>query len=163
MIISFFLIMGLLSTIGCCRKGECEEDENDYRDKYVGPYNFTTHDFVEGGIYPNPWTVCLDTTIYFTGTIEKYGKDRLKITFKPDAKEPDWDPNGYISFPIPIDGLIYPVVDDEGILSYPEYRCDKGKFEGFFSNNEVSIKYGQYAGHGGHEEHTIQGIKTNKK
>jgi len=155
----FFYCLAIIAIIfTACKK------ETDYRDKWTGTYEFTTHDFVEGGYYPNPWTVSLDTTIYFTGTIKKFGKDRLKITFKSNAKEPGWDPDPRIStFTLPIYGLIFPRVCNLGDLDYPEFRCDKGGFEGSFSNNEVSIKYWQSAGHYGYENYTIQGIKINKK
>jgi hypothetical protein len=68
---------------------------------------------------------------------------------------------------IKVNGLIYPVVDELGVLSYHGFNGGSGKhyFTGSFSSNEVNIRYyGNGAlGQAARESHTIQGIKINKK
>jgi hypothetical protein len=134
----------------------CKKDK-DYRDKWVGNWDFTTIDYHKDGVV-GPFIEETDTT-YFIGTIEKHGTNRLKITFKPNALEPDFTE---IVYPLRVNGLIYPIVCNLGDFDYPEFRCDKGGFSGCISGNQINIYYQQSAGHFGNESHTIQGIKINK-
>ena len=138
----------------------CKKDK-DYRDKWVGDWDFTTIDYHKYGIVHDPFIEETDTT-YFIGTIEKHGTNRLKITFNPDAIEP-----------FPIKGLMYPKVDDSGTISYPEYISSLlsyyyGTFSGSISEDAIIINYKSEIGANGPlgyrdwETHTIQGIKINK-
>ena len=122
----------------------------------MGTYNFTTID--DEQFYYSFWdslTIRQDTT-NFTGSIEKYGENRLKIMFKSEATEPNF---GY--FP-QLNGLMYPIVDSLGYLSYPEIGDTRPYFKGSFYSNEININYGNFA-HIGSTSHKIQGIKINIK
>jgi hypothetical protein len=131
----------------------------DYRNKWVGDWDFTTTSAIGylNGYFE--WDFTYDT-VNFAGIIERYGKDRLKITFKPNDKEPDFTGK---FFPVQINGLIYPRICNFGYIDYPEYKCDRGGFSGCFSDNKINIYYEQGAGHFGLENHKIQGIKTNNR
>ena len=132
----------------------------DYRDKWVGTYDFITISAIGYWMPGTDWDYTHDT-VNFIGTIERFEKDRLKITFKPNATEPNWNPQPNIStFPVPINGLIYPRVCNFGDIDYPEYRCDKGEFSGCFMDNNIKIFYTQSAGHYGREQHEIRGTKN---
>jgi len=101
----------------------------DYRNKWTGTYDFTTIDYKQYCLYyPCDSLFRMLDTVSFVGTVEKYKTSRLKIIFKPNATEP-----------FPIHGLMYPVVDDIGNLSYPEYDCDT--ISGRFSINNIYVRY----------------------
>jgi len=124
----------------------------DYRNRWVGMYDFTTMSKEWFVINLDPWEYQFryDTVIY-RGTIERYKTDRLKITFFPNALEPDF--SGY--FP-KLNGLMYPVVGLSGKLAYPEIGNCRPYFQGFFSVNEVIANWGNYANTYG-VENTLQG------
>jgi len=152
----FAFVAICVTLFSACKK------EDDYRDKWVGEWEFTTYDYRAYGIIEEPLTIETDT-IHFIGTVEIHDKERLKIVFKPNATEP---------FPI-INGLIYPVVDNSGTLSYPEYSPSLagylyGEFNGSISENTIHINYYHYIGANGplgardNANYTIQGIKIIK-
>ncbi|MDR1180442.1 MAG: hypothetical protein LBL13_00470 [Bacteroidales bacterium] len=156
-------------TIACisCKKPEPEPETN-YRDKYVGAWNFTTIDYIYyvRDIYDTNSLVIIHDTTNFIGTIEKYETDRLKIVFKPNATEPDMSDRNIVYFPAGVNGLIYPVVDETDTLRYPNFNGGNGNnFTGSFSGNEIKIRYGGRGplGMAASENHTIQGIKINKR
>ena len=141
----------------------CKKDKEDYRDKWVGTYDFIMIDYYKTQT-PIETTIEIDT-IYFIGTIEKHKTDKLKIVFKPDAMEP-----------FPIEGIVYPTVDDSGVLSYPDYIAYLlesyyfvGNFSGSISENTIIINYkggtGPYGPLGSREyhNHDMHGTKINKK
>jgi len=150
------IIIVVIVSLSSCKK---PPPEPDYRDKWVGNYDFTIVSAIGYYQFDSGWNFTKDT-VNFVGTIEKYDNDRLKITFKPNTIEPDFT---RILFPLQINGLIYPRVCNFGDFDYPEFRCDKGGFSGCFSDNKISINYSQSAGHFGSETHDIQGIKINEK
>ena len=142
----------------------CEKPtDSNYRENYVGTYDFTTIDTTrqmvqlpEDSLYSCKTT---SETINYMGIVEKYGNNRLKITFKPNANEPD-----FISDCCAINGLIYPIVNEHSTLTYPEFSCtDRGGFDGWFSSDSIIIRYGQTIGHGWYEFHEIKGIKISNK
>ena len=131
----------------------------DYRNKWIGNWDFTTIDYVEytldyGGTY-----IIIDDTINFIGIVEKYEKDRLKIVFKPNATEPPiWNPN-QSTFPTPVNGLIYSIINELDSLIYPNFNGEsKYRFTGFFSSNEVNIFYSGSGplGWAAYENHAIE-------
>ena len=131
----------------------------DYRNKWVGDWDFTTIDYVHYylDILDPESLVIIQDTVRFIGTIKKSGYyDKLKIIFKPNASEPDL--GNY--FPLKINGLLYPTIDDSGNLTIIgwDYRP---YFQGFISNNEISISYGMAGplGMAAYENHKIQGTK----
>jgi hypothetical protein len=132
----------------------------DYRDKYVGVYNFTTSSNISWYYYYGAPPKRNDTIINYTGTVVKHEKDRLKIVFLPNATDPELL-DEYV-FPIQIKGRIYPVVNDTGRISYPEIRetySTRYGFRGvFFNNDSLVINYG-ISLHYGAEHHTIHGKK----
>ena len=131
----------------------------DYRNKWVGDWDFTTIDYDQYCYYGDSLVIIQNTdTIYFIGTIEKCGTDKLKIIFKSKATEPDL---GAYYWPIQVNGLIYPVVDISGYLTYPEFLYI---FSGSFSDNKINTTYSGYSSPGlcAYESHWIQGIKFNK-
>ena len=151
------IIIVVIVSLSSCKK---PLPEPDYRDKWIGSYEFTTIDYYEYTIYQHPTILIIDT-INFIGNIEKYGTDRLKITFMPNATNP-----------FPINGLIYSVVEYSGLLRGPE--CDSLSsssdiylylFSGSISENEININYKDKYGQGGplglkyEKKLTIQGIK----
>jgi len=153
------LMMGVI-LFSACRKPE----EKDYRDKWVGNWDFTTIE------YERWWTghddngeifTITEDTIHYIGTIETYKTNRLKIVFKPDAIEP--------IYPVPnvsnanINGLIYPTIDQSGNLTYPELGGVWYIGHCFLSNDSIVIMYGQNFGHLGDYSHSVQGTKINKK
>ena len=134
----------------------------DYRSQWVGDWDFTTIDYVRY-YYPDIYSdslVVKQDTIHFVGTINKHGSDRLKIIFKPNATEPDFTKLYAI---LQIYGLIYPVIDDSGTLTYPDFRSN-GDFYGSFLGNEIDIYYYHYGpqGQAAYENHNIKGVKINK-
>ena len=130
----YLVIIAVLFT--ACSK--VSSKDKDYRDKYVGVYDFTTIDCIG---------IC--DTIHFTGTIEKYKTSRLKIIFKPNATEPTF------AFPIPINGLMYPIVDNTGTIIYPEFIIRGYQLSGLITDNEISVFYDIVGGQ------TIYGVKLN--
>jgi len=132
---------------------------SDYRAKWVGDWEFTTFVYSERGIwFPDIVTYTFDT-ISFIGTIGLYETNRLKIIFHPNATEP-----------FPINGLIYPIVDESGELDYIGPSCSDGWVaNGIIFGNEISVEtridtrcdgpLGTYF----YEQNNIQGIKINKK
>ena len=168
-IILVFLLTVLFLAVGCSKNEDCKKDEEtkeetkDYRDKWVGTWDFTTIDYVVyyHNVFDTVPTYVIDDTTHFIRSVEKYERDKLNIIFKPDAKEPDISG---IFFPAQVFGLIYPIVDNSGNLIYPELRLDHSQiFTGTFSDNKISMRYNQIVGHFGKENHQIQGIKINKK
>jgi hypothetical protein len=153
------LIFGFfIFTVMACEK-PCEKPPKDYRDKWIGIYDFTTIDYKRYYFYYPDSIVIIQDTTNFIGTIEKYETNRLKIIFKPNAIEP-YNLNGGTQ----INGLIYPVVNDSGNLIYPDLEyIDKGGFGGYFTDNEITISYNRSVGHLGYDNHNIHGIKINKK
>ena len=143
------IAMGYIS----CKK------EKDYRDKWVGTYEFTTIDEYRQIPFPIAEPITTRDTIIFIGNIKKHETDRLKIAFMSNAKEPSFE-----GFNFKISGLIYPVVNkSDNILNYPEFMaCTRVHFNGIFSNDTITINYGRF-------EKTYQsniyvkGIKINKK
>ena len=131
----------------------------DYRNKWVGDWDFTTIDYNQYCYYEDSLVIIQNTdTIYFIGTIEKCGTDKLKIIFKSKATEPNL---GAYYWPIKVNGLIYPVVDISGYLTYPEFLY---MFSGSFSDSKINITYSGHSSPGlcAYESHRIQGIKINK-
>jgi len=135
----------------------CERENKDYRSKWVGHWDFTTieheelwtgHENDSGQIF-----ITKIDTIRYIGTIETHETNRLKIVFKPDAKEPEPQHRPH--------GLIYPIVDEVGNLTYPELE-EWYTGHCFLSNDSIVIRYGM-AAHAGSYSHRIQGIKINKK
>jgi len=139
----------------------------DYRTKWMGEWNFTTIDYLHYYSIPaDPSSlIIIHDTICFIGTIEKYENDRLKIVFKPNATAPDMEG---IYFPLRINGLIYPVVDDLGNFDYSNLKSSHNSFSGefyfsgFISGNEISIDYSNTGplGMAAYETHNIHGIKS---
>jgi uncharacterized protein GlcG (DUF336 family) len=140
----------------------------DYRIKWVGTYDFTTIDYIHYCNDPECISGVIEIwdTIQFIGTIGIFGTDKLKITFKPDATEPDLGTGNIGYWPLRINGIIYPVVDDTGNLTYLELinGSHHGMFRGSFSKNEINIQYAETGplGAAAFENHTINGIKINK-
>ena len=131
----------------------------DYRNKWIGDWDFTTIDYNQYCYYEDSLVIIQNTdTIYFIGTIEKCGTDKLKIIFKSKATEPNL---GAYYWPIKVNGLIYPVVDISGYLTYPEFLY---MFSGSFSDSKINITYSGHSSPGlcAYESHRIQGIKINK-
>ncbi|MCL2682869.1 MAG: hypothetical protein FWE63_05220 [Bacteroidales bacterium] len=143
-----FLLASLWLVVGCCKDKKCKGGTKDYRDKYIGTYDFTTIDFVRwhdlSQPYPYPPIIIDDTTNYI-GTIEKHEVNSLKIIFKPNATY------NYVS-----DGLIYLIVDSCGIF-YDTKSHDN--FNGSLSDNKISIKYSDKLAYMGFSSTEIQGIK----
>jgi hypothetical protein len=153
-------------TIVCisCEKPKPKPETN-YRDKYIGVWDFTTIDYLHyvRDIYDTTSLVIIHDTTNFIGTIEKYETDRLKMVFKSNATEPDMTG---IYFPVQVKGIIYPVVDDTDTLRYPNFNGGDGSnFTGSFSGNEIKIRYADRGplAMAASENHTIQGIKINKR
>ena len=134
----------------------------DYRNNWVGIYEFTTIDHLHYCEDPMCSTGVFDIrdTIQFIGTIEIFGTNRLRIVFKPNATEPK--PSHWL---LQINGIIYPTVDPEGILTYSEYNSGESGFLGSLSGNEINMNYGASGplGMQMYEDHAIHGIKSNKK
>ena len=145
----FAIVAICITVITACKK------ENDYRDQWVGEWKFTTYDYTQSGFSGEPLTIKRDT-IHFIGSIGKYETNKLKIVFKPNATEPDLGNH----FPLSINGLLYPTIDDSGILTIFGLDC-RPYFQGFIFNNEISISYGMIGplGMAAHENHQIQGTK----
>jgi len=125
----------------------------DFRGKWVGDWDITTIDFIKIGVMP-PFEITNDTVNYI-GTIETYDVNRLKIVFKPNATYPNFDNNE-------INGLIYPIVGEGGLLTYPEYNNRCG-FGGLLGNDTISIQYCLIIGHHIEAYYRIQGTKIHKK
>ena len=127
----------------------CEKENTDYRDKYIGNYNFV--------IVTEDWSVTythFDTT-YFDGSIEKNNnsKDRVYIRFGNSR---------WVSYGNPPQdtcvGTEYPnpVVNQNGSLIYPEWS----RFTGAFVNLD-SVKLEMASG--GHGFGTIKYVYGHKK
>lgn len=121
----------------------CQKEDPNYRDKYTGTYEFTTHSF-EGFIYDDGDTTMVHEvydTIIAMGNIEKLEEDKLKIVFWENYSEPDLE---HESVPVQISGLIYPVVSDSGTLEYPEFHgMSSSYFVGSIINNDsLAFQYG---------------------
>jgi hypothetical protein len=131
----------------------------DYRDKYVGVYNFSTSSSIIWYYYGAP-PKRYDTVINYTGTVIKHKDDRIKIVFLPNATDPV-SLDLYV-FPIHINGMVYPTVNDTGGISYPEIEetySTRYAFRGaFFNNDSLAIIYG-CSFHVGEEDHIIHGKK----
>lgn len=161
----FTVILGVL--FSCCNPepDPYPEKPKDYREKWVGTYDFTTIDYLRyysHDIFDTASLVLIHDTTYFRGTIKAYENNRLKITFKPDATDPDFSS---IIFPLRINGILYPVVDDLGIITCSELPVGSNQtLSGSFSENEINIRYESTGplGQAATEHHIIDGIKINK-
>ncbi|HPE35419.1 MAG TPA: hypothetical protein PLI65_11550 [Bacteroidales bacterium] len=150
-----FIIISLAFLIGCDKKNDNNED---YRDKYVGEYKFTTFSIMK------EWDFQLDTihvtydTIKFSGSIIKYENEKLTITFQSHETEPELDSTHLKPLTL---GKIYPTVDLNGTLSYPEFvKYGGGIFSGMFIGNDtIDFSYG-YQIHAFTINNNIIGIKT---
>lgn len=142
-----------------CQKERIQQDgnnkEEDYRDEWVGTWDFTTIDYTQRWMPPVD-TLIIDT-IRYTGTIITSDTNKLKIVFKPDASDPIINPG-----PPVIRGIVYPTVDVFGNLSYPEAYFDHGHFRGFISKDSIYMDYSQTYGHFATAWHTITGKKVSK-
>ena len=114
----------------------CEKEKLDYREKYVGnwEFNVTRNEYYIGTIGDGYNKT--DTIIYF-GKIE-YGnsKNEIKATYTKD------------------DVIIFNL-NDAGVLSYFVESYGGGKFE---NNNQISFYY-RYGGGGGGGIHRVRGKK----
>lgn len=117
--------------------------KKDIVDKYTGNYYFTTA--------VHWWDVSGtgDSTFYYYGSISADTDNRLKIEFGSNS-------NTLLFY----NGTIYPIVDDNGNLSYPDWTKDPLKlFVGSFNDNG-DLNITMSTSHlGGGSQNIIQGIK----
>jgi hypothetical protein len=148
--VRFYLLIFIL--LYSCKK----ETEQDYRDKLIGTYNFTCIFEKTTFIDPDSFVTQYDTTKYI-GTVNKYGDKQLSIIFLDNATEPKLDA---LYFPIQINGIIYPEINDSSELSYPELTTySQNQFSGsFFNDDSLYIFYGVTV-HRGNEKNKIYGVK----
>ena len=135
--VSFLLITMLVS----CHKKEVEEV--DYRDKYTGTFNFTSYHFKEDYYDDGDttyWLKSYDTT-ESNGQIEKSGDTILRVIFRENYTEPDYE---QITTALGLDGLVYPIVSDSGVFDYPEINgLHSSFFHGnFITNDSLIFSYG---------------------
>lgn len=159
---SFFIISLFISALF----QSCEPEPvviPDYRDVYVGVYDFTTYYRVGMFHYDNgvEYSELYDTARH-RGSILKDGEDRLKITFLPHAKPPIFTSD---AFPVRVTGIIYPVVGESGKLTYPDFLKVYGDsyiFNGNLQNDTLRITYMGVAGILGDESTRIEGVRISK-
>lgn len=131
-----------------CRKKE--ETPPDYRPKYVGEFLF------EEAYYKRTWLGPVfheeRDTLMFLGQIDTLGTNQLKIRYKANYSSP----NIYcVSWPISINGLLHPEIDEAAVLHYPEINSCSNyyNFKGEFHWNDsvhMRITVGQMR-HGSQE------------
>jgi hypothetical protein len=117
-IVFFFCLLILLNS--SCNK------KDDFRKKYTGAYLFKTE--ARSWIMGNS----SDTIVYFTGYISDSLTTYLKIVYAPYIHD-----SFNLTHPaIYIPGTIWPSIDNNGNLSYPEWLDDPHKsFSGSFNEN----------------------------
>jgi hypothetical protein len=143
----FCFILVILSLI-MITSSSCKKD---YATNYTGNYIFTTIGVA--------WTIdtvaCSDTITYY-GRITLDSEHRLKINYA-NYKVDTCDPTYLIVY-----GTITPLVDNEGILSYPEWeKTYYNSFDGTFDNNGgVKFKING-GGKGAGSLNKVEGLKIN--
>ena len=122
-------LAGLCLTAGSCRKNnDCNEEPKDYRDKWVGDWDF---------ISIETWRVGMNSgcdTFYHSGKISLVGSDSLNIEYTENYK-------------------ITMHVDESGKLSkyYPANEYARGQFEG---NDKIHLERGYHGLPGGGDTKT---------
>jgi hypothetical protein len=123
--------------------------EKNIAKSHAGKYYFTT----EASSYILH-TGTVDSVIYFNGTITTDTKNTLKIEYAPFIGSDSSNNLPHIY----IDGIIYPTIDENGKLTYPDYCCTHCYFSGYFhENGDVEIEFGNH-GNGGGYSNKIYGI-----
>ena len=133
----------------------CEKE--DYRDKYCGTWHFITYSSERIAHYKDSlyFTTHYDTTEY-VGSIKKSGAQKLQIIFQSHETEPVLS-DGTYSFDR--FGKLYPDIDHDGILSYPELRPSRIYFNGSFIDfDSVTFSY-SFESHSFYCKYDITGIK----
>ncbi|MBN1927651.1 MAG: hypothetical protein JW798_17585 [Prolixibacteraceae bacterium] len=153
---SRYLILILLFCIGC----PDEPIEYDYREPYLGEFNFTTTRKAIGMCYNNSDT-CIDGWTYrimyiknLTSCIEPLDSNRLTIKFGDDIIGID-DHRDTVS------QTITPILLPEGVLSLPEYPPGAGYFTGNYVGYDtilLDIQFGY--GIGGYTRYEVTGIRN---
>jgi|GEM_PF-2759503 hypothetical protein len=140
----FFLLCSFLIISAC---------EKNFAKKHTGDYYFTTDASSYMGDANN------DSTLFFYGIIVCDSKSTLRIEYGPVLMTPS---NSTLYAKIYVAGIIYPTVDADGNLTYPDYLAKDLHyfFHGSFEDNGgVSITLG-FDGLGAGYSNTIHGIRS---
>lgn len=128
----------------------CEDKTEDYRQIYVGEYNFVTaYEEIDYDTYETT-----TTWLNFPGNIQKDEKNRVLIRFLDHVDQP----LSCGRFNIAVHGEINPIIDEYGELIYTEFNClENSHFNGhFYSKDSVIIHFGlKYSNK--HYTYTIKG------
>lgn len=154
---SIWILLLLLFVISCDKR---DDNNEDYRDNFIGEYGFTTCSIIEEYNHQLDTMYISYDTIKAIGSISKNGNEKLTIIFQSHETEPDLDSTNFKPLSL---GKIYPTVDLNGILSYPEFIKYGGgivSFEGQFINSDtINFMYG-YVAHSFTYKYNVTGIKT---
>ncbi len=129
--------------------------KRDYRDKYIGKFYF--EGYYCSRTIPESWYSCY--TYGYYSVIEKYGSNRLRITFNRNTREPEYN----TTVPTGIYGLIYPIIDESGIFTYPEVQNVSQTYfrGGFHSNDSLYFEFGIDA-HAGSQKVEVIGTRISE-
>ena len=149
------LLFVFLTAVNSGCESDPQEGPSDYRDRFTGSYSFTRSDYRRYNFFweSPPHDSIINDTLHCIGTVEKLDSFRLRIVFDSAYTAPDFS---FKTFPISINGLVFPVVSDSGYLSYPE--CQYPFFGMFYSGDSVCFWY-TFTAHIGRQEEIIWGRK----
>ena len=146
---SWLYISIILFTILSCKKNV---NENSLK------YYFTTK-LAYWTVFPPMNTTCCkhDTIIYYTGTVTYKSGNVVKIEYCPALPEHNY-PYGFTA-----EGVIYPIIDSVGSLTYPDYSSTWGYYFSGGSikkNGDIQIEMGANLYNRGYHQ-SITGYKIN--
>ncbi len=148
-----------LPFLGCEKK---DNNEEDYRNSYIGIFNFMTIKRTIVMCYDSS-SECIDglrvlscDTTQYSSSISKNGTERIKIQFGVGIIGVD-DNDSTIT------QTIFPIISKIGDLTLPEYpRGGHNKFEGSYIGYDtikINLQFGYQIG--GYDEYEIIGIRNN--
>ena len=151
----YLSLLMILFFLSCDKKSDSEDiiKNQDYRDLYIGAYNFKTIYSITSMCYGDDTTPCVDgwknwgfDTLYFKSTINKLDSNMLYIQFM--EKELD----GYN------DSII--LTSEGKILSQTFPNWGHNSFAGrFIGKDSVWLKLNMSGGIGGYETYETIGVK----
>ena len=138
----------ILFTCLSCKKSS---DENSFK------YDFTTK-LSRWGVNPPENTICCyrDTIIYYAGNVTYKSENVVKIEYCPTL--PERFPYNFTA-----EGIIYPIIDSIGNLTYPDYGSTWGYYftgGSIKENGDIQIEMGANLYNRGYHQ-SISGHKSN--
>ena len=120
----------IFSTCLSCKKSS---NEISYKYDFITKVDFW-------GVNPPENTICChhDTIIYYSGTVTYKSENVVKIEYCPTIPASN-------NYEFPTEGIIYPIIDSIGNLTYPDYLATWGYYftgGSIKENGDIQIEMG---------------------